>query len=250
MYEQPDSTTMLNRQVYRPGYPFSYVELQTMQAEGVLRNVLVDVYAESLIPDTPELRATAASSLLSQTLRTHGSLCGESAAWIHLGSQPPQAVSLITQQLYRRKVLRAPAWHIHQIPLDEDEVRRIGRAQVTTPLRTATDLYMGIGTGPRRKRLDRCLHAWDDVSRHLIHWPKVHNPLHGRDEDLYAASQADHEAAQHRMQLIGTLMASAGVLRDDVVHSVIQRSPRSPRSKPSRAQVHQLLEECLQAARD
>lgn len=50
--------------IYRPGYPFTAAELQTMTGQGVLRHMLADVYAECRLPETGAVRATAAAALL------------------------------------------------------------------------------------------------------------------------------------------------------------------------------------------
>lgn len=68
-------------------------KLDWLIAKGELRQLVADVYVDREVPDSPELRATAARLLLPD-----GAIaCGQCAAWIHgiettaLGPKPPRA---------------------------------------------------------------------------------------------------------------------------------------------------------------
>lgn len=126
-----------------------------MTHEGAVRPVLGDLYASSSIPEAPQLRALACRALLSGSLRAHAVLCGESAAWVHLGAgTPPARITVITAGVYRRRTAGPIPWQVHQVPLRPEEQLELQGVPVTTPLRTAADLFLGLGTVPSRRALD------------------------------------------------------------------------------------------------
>lgn len=150
-----DTAPSLPPGVYRPGADFSAAELQVMVHEGALRPLLGDLYAASSLPDAPALRALACRTLLAGGLRAHAVLCGESAAWVHLGTPAaPPRITVITAGVYRRRTAGPVPWQVHQVPLTEQEQRQLQGVPVTTPLRTAADLFLGLGTVGSRRALD------------------------------------------------------------------------------------------------
>lgn len=150
-----DAVQTLPPGLYRPGSGFSAAELHVMVHEGALRPLLGDLYACSSLPDAPGLRAVACRALLSGSLRAHAVLCGESAAWVHLGSgSAPTRITVITAGVYRRRTAGPIPWQVHQVPLRGDEQLELQSVPVTSPLRTAADLFLGIGTVQSRRPLD------------------------------------------------------------------------------------------------
>lgn len=150
-----DTVLGLPQGLYRPGSGFSAAELHVMTHEGAVRPVLGDLYACSSIPDAPRLRAMACRALLSGSLRAHAVLCGESAAWVHLGAgAAPSRITVITAGVYRRRTAGPIPWQVHQVPLLPEEQLVLQGVPVTTPLRTAADLFLGVGTVPGRRALD------------------------------------------------------------------------------------------------
>ncbi|MGJ9371655.1 hypothetical protein [Nesterenkonia sp. CF4.4] len=140
---------------YRPGSRFSAAELQVMGHEGAVRPLLGDLYVCSAVPDAPGSRALGCQTLLSAGLRAHAVLCGESAAWVHLGAgRAPVRITVITAGVYRRRTAGPLPWQVHQVPLGTDEQSQLQGVPVTTPLRTAADLFLGIGTVENRRALD------------------------------------------------------------------------------------------------
>lgn len=163
-----DAMPSLPRGLYRPGSGFSAAELQVMVHEGAVRPLLGDLYVCSSLPDAPGLRAMACGALLSGSLRAHAVLCGESAAWVHLGfGPPPRRITVITAGVYRRRTAGPIPWQVHQVPLRDDEQLELEGVPVTSPLRTAADLFLGIGTVQSRRALDapRRLPRTDPESR-------------------------------------------------------------------------------------
>ena len=140
---------------YRPGSRFSAAELQVMDHEGAVRPLLGDLYICSALPDAPGPRALACQTLLGAGLRAHAVLCGESAAWVHLGAgSAPTRITVITAGVYRRRTAGPLPWQVHQVPLGAEEQSELQGVPVTTPLRTAADLFLGIGTVESRRALD------------------------------------------------------------------------------------------------
>ncbi|MGJ9405004.1 hypothetical protein ACHABQ_01595 [Nesterenkonia aurantiaca] len=141
--------------LYRSGSGFSAAELQVMVHEGAVRPLLGDLYACSALPDAPSLRAQACRALLSGSLHAHAVLCGQSAAWVHLGvGSAPARITVITAGVYRRRTAGAIPWQVHQVPLGAHEQLQLQGVPVTTALRTAADLFLGIGTVQSRRALD------------------------------------------------------------------------------------------------
>lgn len=227
--------------VYRPGYPFTAAELQTLTGRGVLRHMLADVYAEAVLPGSCAVRATAAAALLSRTLRTAGVLCGETAAWVHLGAAAPQCSSVITDGVYRRPT--HGAWRIHQVPLSQAETEQVGMMQVTSLERTAADIYCGIGTADGRSALDQLLQN-PELTDQLHYWPPAAEPLDDRDYLIWKPSAADDRRLEHRMHLIGELMHHARATPAKVLATVLNILTVSDHGHPRARQASSLLSQC------
>lgn len=151
----PPTAPNLPPGLYRSGWGFSAAELQVMVHEGAVRPLLGDLYACSALPDAPALRAQACRAMLSGCLHAHAVLCGQSAAWVHLGSgAAPARITVITAGVYRRRTAGAIPWQVHQVPLAAHEQLQLQGVPVTTALRTAADLFLGIGTVQSRRALD------------------------------------------------------------------------------------------------
>ncbi|GAA1143763.1 hypothetical protein [Nesterenkonia lutea] len=141
--------------LYRPGPQFTAAELQVLVHEAVVRAVIGDVYACVNLPDSPGLRALGCRELLSEGLRAQAVLCGETAAWVHLGgSVRPGKITVITEDIFRRTTAAATSWQVHQVQLQPSEVIRFHEVPVTAELRTAADIFLGLGTAGSRRPLD------------------------------------------------------------------------------------------------
>ncbi|MGO1522188.1 MAG: hypothetical protein ACTHWO_00435 [Nesterenkonia sp.] len=227
--------------IYRPGYPFTAAELQTMTGQGVLRHMLADVYAECRLPETGAVRATAAAALLSTTLRARGALCGETAAWVHLGLAPPHRAQVITQGVYRRPT--DGAWQVYQVPLTQDETQRTGRMVTTTPTRTAADIYCGIGAAGSRRSLDHLVDG-EGLNDQLLYWPSSADPLHERDHGVWNASPADEQGTAHRMSLIGELLHHSAATQEGVLAAVVRTLALPGLRSRRAARAADLLDQC------
>lgn len=227
--------------IYRPGYPFTGPELQTMTGHGVLRHMLADVYAERRLPATAQIRAAAASALLSRRLRSSGVLCGETAAWVHLGRCPPMRAAVITHGVYRRPT--DGAWRIYQVRLEATDSQTTGRIQTTTPARTAADIYCGIGTTGSRRSLDQLIDN-QGLADHLHYWPMVAEPLDERDHRIWDPAPADQQIIDHRMNLIGELMDYGQSVSKPVLEKVLGMLGIAEHCSPRAQRIAQLLDHC------
>ncbi len=235
----------LRQRIYRAGYPFTAGELVAMQAEGLLRHVAQDVYAEAGLPEGPALRAAAAYALLNRRLRESGTLCGETAAWVHLGGQAPQRVQVMVSgtSAAQRAVLTG-RWRLHYLPLQAADAEPMGAAAVTTALRTAADLFCGIGVTHFPRALDRAP-AWQRTENLLLHWPAARDPLQGRDEDLCAPGPQETQAVQQRWQSIAALMDCSGADPDETADAVLSILSRTRWDSARRQQILELLTQCV-----
>jgi len=145
----------LTEALYRPGPQFTTAELQILVQDSAIRPVIGDVYAPARLPDSPGLRARCCRELLSSALRQDAVICGETAAWIHLGGPfTPTRIAVITQGVFRRRTSAKISWQVHQLPLDSQDILRLHEVSVTSPRRTAADVFLGIGVAGSRRPLD------------------------------------------------------------------------------------------------
>lgn len=228
--------------IYRPGYPFTLVELQSMVQHGALRHVIADVYAESRLPDSPTLRAMGAYALLSSRLRRHGTLCGQTAAWVYLNHQKPEKVTLNAVGITSRQAATAPGgWQLHHTAMQASEQTALGRVAITTGLRTAAEIFCGIGVHGSRKALDRL----GAEARRLQHWPEALIPLHGRDEDLSTLGDADRRKIRHRWETIAALCGEFQLETDELASAILRLVSRTSWDTDRLDRVTQLLDYCV-----
>jgi hypothetical protein len=136
------------------GHGVSRGRLAAALREGSLRRVLTDVYVASEAPDTVETRAEATALVLD----AHAVLVDRTAAWlwgvdclsVDESTGPPPRLEVFVLRGHKR-VIRSQAGGGER-DLAPRDVCRIGRVQVTTPLRTSLDLgcrlsrYEGLAT--------------------------------------------------------------------------------------------------------
>lgn len=193
------------RDLYRPGGPFRSEELQIMAKEGALRHVLAEVYAVAHVPDTAALRARALRLLLRRTA-PGAAVCGETAAWIHLGSPAPERLTLCTEGFLRQRPRMDLQRQIHQVTLLESEVTGIDHLPVTTALRTAVDLFLGVGTVGSRGAVDRALQQQAFFRTEVSYWPR-RTASWKPDEHVEALHDADVAAWTRRVETLGRLLS-------------------------------------------
>lgn len=180
-----------------------------LAADGALEHVIEDVYAPVYEGRNPLLRAQAARRLLPKRVSASSTMCGESAAWVHLGGAAPARLVLISDVFRRGRASGAPLWQTHQSRLEEDDVDDVGGVAVTTPLRTASDLFLGLGTLQSRRPLDLVIDESPGAP----------------STDPFAGASDESPASMRRWRLIADLL---GATREEAaVEELVTRISRS-----------------------
>lgn len=218
--------------LYRPGSPFTAAELQAMAADGVLRHVLADVFVPAAESGTSGARARAAQTLLGPQIRSRAVLCGEAAAWVHLSGRHPQRIHIIAADATPRPNMSEPLlWQVHKVPLSPAETMRVGGVAVTTPERTAEDIFLGVGTPGVRRPADRLVCAQGWLREDLRHWP---GPAHGAEE-VYIPGTEEQKTLQRRLSLVGQLLDGVEDL-SGMAERMVSRTKRSAQGERGRAE--------------
>lgn len=221
--------------IYRAGYPFTAEELQVMTNEGLLRHMLADVYAEAGLRDTAAHRALAATALLNQTLRARGVICGESAAWVHLGHpEPPRRTAVIASGTYRKPTAATGRWQVHQVRLYASEIQQLGRVRVTTPARTVADLFTGVGLDgePMAKPVDTVLARAQHPTPQLLDWP---------------TAEGDYHQLKTRLSLIGRLLESSSQPESvqELAGGITRQLCRGGWDETREKSIREILDQCV-----
>lgn len=227
--------------LYRTGRPFTAAELQALVADGVLHRVVADVHAPAQVRPSMSLRARAMNLLLADSPGVAPVVCGEAAAWVHHGGAAPHRLTVVTRTAHRVRHSSGLAWQFHQLGLTGEDVMQVRSLPVTTPLRTAGDLFLGLGTVGGRRSLE--------------HQPKM-PPLPPLTFDSAAAERtallADAledtpgEAWSRRGHLLGRMLddESGSVTAEELVDHLLDRVC-ARRDDPARAaRIEQTVAQC------
>jgi len=221
----------LTETLYRPGPQFTTAELQILVQDSAIRPVIGDVYAPACLPDSPGLRARCCRELLSSALRQDAVICGETAAWIHLGGPvTPTLIAVITQGVFRRRTTAKISWQVHQLPLERQDIVRLHEVSVTSPRRTAADVFLGIGVAGSRRPLD----LPSAQSGAAAHNPAADN----------AAPQDHEELTAYRWGLL-TRLSSAhpeSLTADNLTAQILSQLRESSRAQARSAHIGALLQ--------
>jgi hypothetical protein len=145
------------------GLPFSPVELQAMEHDGVLRRLIAGAYVPARCTDTADLRARALASTLAPRLIRRTVAGRLTAAWVYGCAPVPDTPVLLVDGTRRLSNLRAShRLLVHEAYFGPFDVIDIGGLRMTSPLRTAVDV---------------ALHAEDKVSlpvlRRMLSRPRL-----------------------------------------------------------------------------
>ncbi|GAB3844705.1 hypothetical protein [Nesterenkonia populi] len=228
--------------LYRPGSPFTAAELQSLASEGALRPVLGDVFAPAAESGTRGTRARAARALLGAQIRSAAVLCGETAAWVHLGRPAPQRIHIIAPDATPRPNLREPVlWQVHKVPLNPLEQMQAAGMALTTPERTAEDIFLGVGTMGTRRPADRLVDAHGWLREDLLFWPS----RAGEEDDVFVPGEDEQRVLHHRLCLIGRLLEGVEDL-EGMAARMVERTKRSEHGEKGRAgRIAELLDQCI-----
>ena len=123
------------------GGPFTAVELQAMEADGVLRRSVGGAYVPALAADGPELRARTVAVLLPERVRARTVAGRLTAAWVYGCAPAPETPVMLVESSHRISGLRSSSrLLVHEVSFGPFDVIELGGLQVTAPLRTAVDL--------------------------------------------------------------------------------------------------------------
>ncbi|MDQ4491490.1 hypothetical protein RBS60_14910 [Sinomonas sp. ASV486] len=123
------------------GSPFTAVELQAMEADGMVRRLVGRAYVPVRARTTAELRARALSAMLTARVRERAVAGRMTAAWI-LGCAPPPEMPVMLVESTRRlaRLGTGERLLVHEVSFGDFDVLEIADLRVTSALRTAVDL--------------------------------------------------------------------------------------------------------------
>ena len=140
----PDSPTQL-LDLYAPGPLFSWPELQSMAADGVLAQLYQHGYTVPGMAASPQLRARAAAFAVPPAIRQRVVAGRMTAAWIYGCAREPARHALLVDTKRRISSLRSTrGCTLHEVRLGPFDVVSLGGLMVSSPLRTALDIALHV----------------------------------------------------------------------------------------------------------
>src|SRR6476660_7260995 len=140
----PDSPAQL-LDLYAPGPLFSWPELQSMAADGVLAQLYQHGYTVPGMAASPQLRARAAAFAVPPAIRQRVVAGRMTAAWIYGCAQEPDRLALLVDASRRVSSLRSTrGCTLHEVRLGPFDVVSLGGLMVSSPLRTALDIALHV----------------------------------------------------------------------------------------------------------
>lgn len=145
-------------EVYSPGKPFSWPELQSMAADGVLSQFHQHGYALPGLAPSPQMRARAAGNGVPAAIRQRVVAGRMSAAWIYGCAAEPDRLALLVDTKRRISSLRnTRGCTLHEVRLGPFDVVSLGGLMVSSPLRTAADIALHVESQLALPALERLL---------------------------------------------------------------------------------------------
>jgi hypothetical protein len=142
----PDSPAPL-LELYSPGLPFTWPELQSMAADGVLTQLYQHGYTVPGAAASPQLRARAAAHGVPAPVRRRVVAGRMTAAWIYGCAREPDRLALLVDAKRRISSLRSTrGCTLHEVRLGPFDVVSLGGLMVSSPLRTALDIALHVET--------------------------------------------------------------------------------------------------------
>lgn len=135
-------------EMYSPGALFSWPELQAMASDGVLTQLYQRGYLPPGTQPTPQLRARAASVLVSPAIRQRVVAGRMTAAWIYGCAAEPDRLAMLVDANRRISSLRTTrGCTFHEVRLGPFDVVSLGGLMVSSPLRTSVDIALHVEPG-------------------------------------------------------------------------------------------------------
>ncbi|MEV8150259.1 hypothetical protein AB0O52_19205 [Arthrobacter sp. NPDC080073] len=143
-FPPPQQQDFPSQELYAPSPMFTWAELQSMAADGVLTPLYERSFTPPGLDVTPRLRARAAALVVPDRIRRKV-IAGRMTAWIYGCADPPERLSLLVDAKHRISSLRsARGCILHEVRLGQLDVVSIGGLLVTSPLRTAVDVALHV----------------------------------------------------------------------------------------------------------
>lgn len=121
---------------------FSPAEWRVLEADGLVRPCLPEVWAAAVLPDSSLLRAQSAQLVIPGLLRHRAVVGWRSAAWIHGWASPPPALEVLISQSSRTtslyRLIHGIVIHEVRDPLDRS--LNLGGVFVSDEIRTVLDV--------------------------------------------------------------------------------------------------------------
>jgi hypothetical protein len=132
-------------ELYSPGKPFSWPELQSMAGDGVLRQFHQHGYSLPDVAASPQMRARAAADTVPAAIRQRVVAGRMTAAWIYGCANEPDRLALLVDAKRRISSLRnTRGCSLHEVRLGPCDVVSLGGLMVSSPLRTALDIALHV----------------------------------------------------------------------------------------------------------
>jgi hypothetical protein len=132
-------------ELYSPGRPFAWPELQSLAADGVLAQFHQHGFTLPEAPASPQLRARAAANAISAAVRQRVVAGRMTAAWIYGCAAEPDKLALLVDAKRRISGLRnTRGCTLHEVRLGPFDVVSMGGLMVSSPLRTAVDIALHV----------------------------------------------------------------------------------------------------------
>ena len=131
--------------LYSPGQPFTWPELQTLAADGVLSRFHHYGYTLPDVRVSAQLRARAAANAVPAAVRQRVVAGRMTAAWIYGCADEPDRLALLVDAKRRISSLRnTRGCTLHEVRLGPFDVVSMGGLMVSSPLRTAVDIALHV----------------------------------------------------------------------------------------------------------
>lgn len=132
-------------ELYAPGQPFAWPELQSLAADGVLTRFHQQGFTLPGVPASPQVRARAAANGVPVAVRQRVVAGRMTAAWIYGCAAEPDRLALLVDTTRRISALRnTRGCTLHEVRLGPFDVVSLGGLLVSSPLRTAVDIALHV----------------------------------------------------------------------------------------------------------
>lgn len=134
-------------EMYAPGMPFTRPELQSLAADGVLARLHQNGFTLPDVQHSARLRARAVAGSVPPQVRQRVVAGRMTAAWIYGCAAEPDRLALLVDAKRRVSGLRnTRGCTLHEVRLGPMDVVSLGGLMVSSPLRTALDIALHVGT--------------------------------------------------------------------------------------------------------